>query len=76
MDYKSLYLSCTNLRFDGNNYDRVEDQYKHELTALGSYKGRPFVTGGNKTPAGKTEIFSTNSLKWESATDYPFTSYE
>ena len=42
-------------------------------TALASYQGKPFVTGGYTNPSGKTEIFSTNSLKWESATDYPFT---
>ena len=63
------------LRFDGNNFDRFGDsKYGHFLlTSLGSYQGRPFVTGGFWNPDGKTEIFSTNSLKWESGTDYPFT---
>ena len=63
------------LRFDGNNFDRVGDsKYGHRYTSLGSYQGRPFVTGGYQNPDGKTEILSTNSLKWESGPDYPFMS--
>ena len=41
-------------------------------TTLGSYQGRPFVTGDGGTGNVYTEIMSTSSLKWESAPDYPF----
>ena len=40
-------------------------------STLGSYQGRPFVTGRWEKNV-KTEILSTSSLKWESAPDYPF----
>ena len=64
-----------NLRFDGRNLNRVDNtKHTHRGSALGSYQGRPFVTGGFSNPTGKTEIYSTNSLTWESAADYPFTS--
>ena len=60
-------------RFDGNGFDKNQDsKYSHKWTALGSYQGRPFVTGDGRFYNVKTEIMSTSSLKWESAPDYPF----
>ena len=65
-----LKINC--FRFDGNGFDKNQDsKYSHWNTALGSYQGRPFVTGGRWNNV-KTEILSTSSLKWESAPDYPF----
>ena len=71
----------------------MDSQFNHRKTALGSYQGRPFITGGTQDNENrdyeflysygdyenygllKTEIFSTDSLKWESGPDYPFASY-
>ena len=42
-------------------------------STLGSYKRKPFVTGcGYSGFHIKTEIYSTISLQWESAPDYPY----
>ena len=94
MSLEILYKLGPYFRFDGNKFNRVEDsQFSHRKTALGSYQGRPFITGGTQDNENrdyeflysygeyenygllKTEIFSTDSLKWESGTDYPFASY-
>ena len=75
INHERFYKSGHNLRFDGNHFSGVEDpKYNHWRAKLGSYQGRPFITGGHANPAGKTEIFSTNSLQWQFGTDYPFTS--
>ena len=61
-------------RFDGNGFGQIHDsKYDHKRITLGSYQGRPFVTGSGSDPWNvKTEILSTSSLKWDSAPDYPF----
>ena len=60
-------------RFDGNGFGQIDDsKYDHKYTTLGSYQGRPFVTGSRDPYNVKTEIMSTSSLKWGSAPDYPF----
>ena len=61
-------------RFDGKTTKKLDDsKFTHHGASLGSYKGRPFITGGFGNPSRKTEIFSTKSLGWELAPDYPYT---
>ena len=48
----------------------LSSNYAHEKVSLGSYRGRPFVTGGYKHS--KTEILNTDSFMWESKSDFPF----
>ena len=49
----------------------LSSNYAHEKVSLGSYRDRPFVTGGYKHS--KTEILMlTDSFMWESKSDFPF----
>ena len=46
----------------------LSSNYGHERVSLGSYRDRPFVTGGYKQS--KTEILNIDS--WKSKSDFPF----
>ena len=64
-------------RFDGETIKNEPDSnIDHKKTlSLGSYKGRPFLTGGTWTNTKKTEIFDFGSNKWELVDDYPFANF-
>ena len=47
--------------------------FHRDVTALGSYRHSPFVTGGSNTKYGlKTEILDYKAKKWIQVKDYPF----
>ena len=65
------------LRFDGSDIKaESSSNYPHSrTTALGMYKGQPFVTGSHhNTSNKKTEILDYASKIWNVGADYPFNS--
>ena len=64
-------------RFDGNNLNS-ETSSVHDHTfvgALGSYRNKPFITGGYAHTQNynvKTEIYDQNSNQWIPALDFRY----
>ena len=53
--------------------DEPESKIGHwKSLSLGSYNGRPFITGGSWPHNKRTEIFNVNSREWEEYDEYPF----